>query len=88
MPSKLIENKDLKVLQREYRNMEVNRRAFAEESHLVSSICLRHNQDIIRIRTRKESIVFEIVTIQMNANLSQKQKGIEEAAANSRKITF
>lgn len=29
------ENNDLQILQREYRNMEANRRAFAEESHLV-----------------------------------------------------
>jgi len=31
------ETKDLDVLRKEYRNMEMNRKSFAEESHSVSS---------------------------------------------------
>jgi hypothetical protein len=35
------EAKDLEVLRREYRNMELNRKTFAEESNSVSSLFLR-----------------------------------------------
>jgi hypothetical protein len=44
------EEKDLETLRREYRNMEVNRKTFAEESNTVSRLITHNKADLLSKR--------------------------------------
>lgn len=60
-------NKKLEVLQREYRNMEISRRAFAEESQLVLR---KQQQQIEKLRKENEDMKSDIATLQHHSQYS------------------
>eukprot|EP00814_Leptocylindrus_danicus_P000901 CAMPEP_0116005004 /NCGR_PEP_ID=MMETSP0321-20121206/920_1 /TAXON_ID=163516 /ORGANISM="Leptocylindrus danicus var. danicus, Strain B650" /LENGTH=554 /DNA_ID=CAMNT_0003473375 /DNA_START=1314 /DNA_END=2978 /DNA_ORIENTATION=+ len=57
---------DIDILQREYRNMELNRKAFAEESNLVLR---RQQQSLEKLRVENEALKTDIATLQTKSVL-------------------
>ena len=60
------EAKDLDVLQREYRNMEVNRKAFSEESHLVLR---KQQQTLDKLRKENDGLKIDLASLQTRTAL-------------------
>lgn len=57
---------DIDILQREYRNMELNRKAFAEESNLVLR---RQQQSLEKLRVENEALKTDVAALQTKSAL-------------------
>jgi len=60
------EAQDLEILQKEYRNMEVNRKSFAEESHLVLR---KQQQTLEKLRKENDGLASDVATLQARSSL-------------------